>query len=115
MNDIQLSEYAENVLQERLQTIPGVSSIGIYGQQRPAMRLWFDPSKMAAYGLTAADIDAALTKENVEMPGGKIATGKSTELIVKTRGRLTSEEDFNNLIVKQAGNQVVRLRDIGES
>jgi hydrophobe/amphiphile efflux-1 (HAE1) family protein len=114
MNAIGLSDYAENVLQEKLQTIPGVSSVSIYGQQRPSMRLWLNPDKMAAYNLTASDIDAALSKENVEMPGGKIR-GNATELIVKTRGRLTTEEDFNNLIVKQTDNQVVRLQDIGEA
>ena len=114
MNAIELSDYAENVLQEKLQTIPGVSSVSIYGQQRPSMRLWLNPEKMAAYNLTASDIDAALSKENVEMPGGKIR-GNATELIVKTHGRLTTEEDFNNLIVKQTDNQVVRLQDIGEA
>ncbi len=114
MNAIELSDYAENVLQEKLQTIPGVSSVSIYGQQRPSMRLWLNPDKMAAYSLTASDISVALSKENVEMPGGKIR-GNATELIVKTRGRLTTEDDFNNLIVKQSNNQVVRLQDIGEA
>ena len=114
MNAIELSDYAENVLQEKLQTIPGVSSVAIYGQQRPAMRLWLDPARMAAYGLTASDVDAALTKENVEMPGGKIR-GDATELTVKTFGRLVTENDFNNLIIKQTDNQVIRLSDIGEA
>lgn len=114
MNDIELSDYAENVLQEKLQTIPGVSAVGIYGQQKPAMRLWLDPNKMVAYNLTASDINAALVKENVEMPGGKIR-GNATELTVKTFGRLESEDDFNNLIIKQVNNQIVRLRDIGEA
>lgn len=114
MNTIQLSDYAENILQEKLQTIPGVSSVQIFGQQKPAMRLWLNPSKMAAYQLTASDIRAALVRENVEMPGGKIRGG-ATELLVKTRGRLETEEDFNNMIVKQNDNQVVRLSDIGEA
>ena len=114
MNDIELSDYAENVLLEKFQTIPGVSSINIFGQQRPAMRLWFDPAKMAAYGLTATDISNALKRENVEMPGGKIR-GSNTELIVKIRGRLVTEEDFNNLIIRQTSNQVVKLKDIGEA
>ncbi|HEY6914787.1 MAG TPA: efflux RND transporter permease subunit, partial [Paludibacter sp.] len=114
MNTIELSDYAETVLQEKLQTIPGVSSVGIYGQQRPAMRLWFDAKKMAAYNLTAADVNVALQKENVEMPGGKIR-GNTTELIIKTRGRLITEDDFNNLIIKQTDNQVIRLSDIGEA
>jgi len=114
MDPLAMSDYAENILQEKLQTIPGISSISIYGQQKPAMRLWLDPNKMTAYGLTASDVDAALTKENVEMPGGKIR-GNTTELTIKTRGRLVTEDDFNNLIVKQTETQVVRLRDIGEA
>jgi hydrophobe/amphiphile efflux-1 (HAE1) family protein len=114
MNGIELSDYAENVLLEKLQTIPGVSSVYIFGQQKPAMRLWLDPGKMTAYKLTASDINAALAKENVEMPGGKIR-GSTTELTVKTSGRLVTEEDFNNLIIKQTDNQVVRLNDIGEA
>jgi len=114
MNAIELSDYAENVLLEKLQTIPGISSVMIYGQQKPAMRLWLDPAKMTAYKLTASDISIALAKENVEMPGGKIR-GNTTELTVKTSGRLETEEEFNNLIVKQSGSQIVRLSDIGEA
>ncbi|MDR3706184.1 MAG: efflux RND transporter permease subunit [Paludibacteraceae bacterium] len=112
MNAIELSDYAETVLQERLQTIPGISSVQIFGQQRPAMRLWFDPNKMVAYSLTASDVQDALVRENVETPGGKIRGGQ-TELIVKTQGRLTTEDDFNDLIIKQTDNQVIRMRDIG--
>jgi len=114
MSDIELSDYAENILLEKLQTIPGVSSISIYGQQKPAMRLWLDPAKMAAYKITASDVQAALAKENVEMPGGKIR-GNATELTVKTYGRLVTEDDFNNLIVKQVVSQVIKLNDIGEA
>ncbi len=114
MNALELSDYAENVLQEKFQTIPGISSVGIYGQQRPAMRLWLDPLKMASRGITASDISQALSKENIEMPGGKIR-GYGTELIVKTYGRLTTEEEFNNLIVRQTNNQVVRFKDVGEA
>lgn len=114
MNPVELSDYTENVLQERLQTIPGISMVQIYGQQRPAMRLWFNPNKMVAYNLTASDVQDALARENVEMPGGKIRGGQ-TELIVKTNGRLTTEDDFNNLIIKQTDNQIVRMRDIGYS
>ena len=114
MNALELSDYAENVLQEKLQTIPGISSVVLYGQKRPAMRLWLDPDKMVAYNLTAQDVNAALLRENVELPGGQI-TGKSTEVIVKTLGRLTTEDDFDNLIIKQTADQIVRLSDIGEA
>ncbi len=114
MNALELSDYAENVLQEKLQTIPGVSAVNIYGQKRPSMRLWLDPEKMAAYNLTAQDISTALDRENVELPGGKVR-GKSTEVIVKTFGRLQTEEDFNNLIVRQTKEQMIRLSDIGRA
>jgi hydrophobe/amphiphile efflux-1 (HAE1) family protein len=114
MNALELSDYAANILLEKFQTIPGISSVNIYGDQSPAMRLWLDPAKMAATGITASDVGAALTKENVEMPGGKIR-GYGTELIVKTYGRLSTEEDFNNLIIRQTDNQVIRLSDIGEA
>jgi hydrophobe/amphiphile efflux-1 (HAE1) family protein len=114
MNALELSDYAENILQEKLQTIPGVSSVALFGQKRPAMRLWLNPDKMAAYNITPQDVNAVLAKENVELPSGKL-TGKSTELIVKTFGLLVTEEDFNNLIIRQTNDQVVRLRDIGEA
>lgn len=114
MDVVEMSDYAETVLQEKLQTIPGISSVAIYGQQRPAMRLWFNSAKMSAFNVTPADIDAALQKENVEMPGGKIR-GNATELTVKTFGRLVTEDDFNNLIIRQTDNQVIRLSDIGEA
>jgi len=114
MNALELSDYAENILQEKLQTIPGLSSVQLFGQKRPAMRLWLDPDKMAAYNVTPQDVNAVLAKENVELPSGKL-TGKSTELIVKTFGLLVTEDDFNNLIIRQTNDQVVKLKDIGEA
>ncbi len=114
MNVLELSDYAENVLQEKFQTIPGLSSVVLFGQKRPAMRLWLNPDKMAAYNVTPQDVNAILAKENVELPSGKL-TGKSTELIVKTFGLLVTEEDFNNLIIRQTNDQVIRFKDIGEA
>lgn len=111
-NPTQLSDYAENVLQERLQTIPGVSQANIYGLKRQAMRLWIDPIKLSAYRLTTQDIQNALTAQNVELPGGKVY-GNNTELTVKAVGRLTTEDDFNNLILRQTTNQIIRFKDIG--
>src|SRR5690606_11017408 len=92
-NQLQITEYATNVLQERLQTIPGVSSLQIWGEKKYAMRIWFEPSRLNAYGLTFQDVQEALLKENVELPSGKIA-GYNTELTVRTFGRLTTEEEF---------------------
>ncbi|WP_234733286.1 efflux RND transporter permease subunit [Tellurirhabdus bombi] len=111
-NPMQLSDYAENVLQERLQTIPGVSQVMIFGLKRYAMRLWIDPLKLSAYRLTTQDIQDALNRQNVELPSGKIY-GNNTELTVKAAGRLVSEEDFNNLILRQTSNQIIRFKDIG--
>jgi hydrophobe/amphiphile efflux-1 (HAE1) family protein len=109
-----LSDYAENVLQEKLQTIPGVSSVGLFGQKRPAMRLWLNPDKMAAFNITAQDVFAALNSENIDLPGGKIR-GSGTELLVKTHGLLVTEDDFNNLIIRQSNDQIIKLSDIGEA
>ena len=76
--------------------------------------MWMDPVKLSAYGLTPQDVKSALDKENVELPAGKIA-GNTTELTLKTVGRLKTEDDFNNLIVKVTGDQVIRFKDIGEA
>jgi multidrug efflux pump len=114
-NQLQLTEYANNVLVERLQTIPGVSSIQIWGERRYAMRIWLDPGKLSAYGLTALEVQQALNRENVELPSGKIY-GNNTELTVRTFGRLYTEEDFNNVIVRSSPDVGdIRLKDIGQA
>lgn len=109
---LQLSDYAENSIAQRLQTIPGVSSVQIYGQKKYAMRLWIDPMKLTSYGLTVADVKTSLNKENVQLPSGKL-TGANTELSVNTLGNLSTEEQFNNLIIRTNGNKIVRFNDIG--
>lgn len=111
-NQLEISDFAENVLAQTLQTIPGVSATWIMGQKRYAMRLWMDPAKLAAYGLTPLDVKNALGKENVELPSGKIS-GYQTELIVNTKGRLKTAAEFNELIVKADGKNTVRFGDIG--
>lgn len=111
-NHLAISDYAENVIAQNLQTIPGVSTTQIWGMKRYSMRIWMDPGKLSAYGLTPLDIRNALNRENVELPSGKI-TGNQTELIVNTKGRLKTVEDFNNLIVKSDGTNIVRVSDIG--
>lgn len=106
-----LSDFAENVIADRIQTIPGVSSMQIQGQRKYAMRIRIDPAKLASYGLTSQDIVSALDRENVELPSGKL-TGASTELTVKTLGKLTNAEQFNNLIIKADSSSVVKLQDV---
>lgn len=108
---MELTDYAENVVQERLQTVPGVSGVNVLGQ-RYSMRMWIDPSKLVAHQLTIADIKSALDRENIELPGGKIR-GNETQLIIKTYGKLTTEEEFNNLILRENNNGVVRFKDVG--
>jgi hydrophobe/amphiphile efflux-1 (HAE1) family protein len=110
---LELSDFAENVLQEKLQTIPEVSGVNIFGQRKYAMRLWYNPDKMNAYGITVRDVKAALDKENVELPGGKVY-GDKTEMTVRTMGRLTTEEDFRNLVLKQDATGTIKLSDVAE-
>jgi multidrug efflux pump len=113
-NQLELTEYANNVLVERLQTVPGVSSMRILGEKKYAMRIWLNPTKLSAYGLTALDVQQALNRENVELPSGKIA-GNATELVVRTFGRLYTEEEFNNVIIRSSASGDVRLRNVGEA
>ena len=111
-NALELSDYAENVISERIQTIPGVSSVQIWGQKRFAMRIWMDPIKLNAYGITVADVRKALDQQNVELPSGKL-TGSNTELMVKTLGNLATEKEFNDIIIVANAEKTVRLSDIG--
>jgi multidrug efflux pump len=113
-NQLELSEWANNVLVERLQTIPGVSGIQIWGEKRYAMRIWFNPEKLTAYSITPLDVQNALLRENVELPSGKIS-GNATELSVRTFGRLNTEEEFNNVIIKNANGSDIKIKDIGEA
>ncbi len=109
---MELSRITEVMFKERLQTIPGVSSVQIWGQRRYSMRLWMDPIKLASLKLAPSDVLNALNRENVELPSGRVE-GANTELTVRTMGRLTTEQDFNNLIIKESADNVVRLSDIG--
>lgn len=109
---LELTDVAENIFKERLQTIEGVSEIRVWGAKTYAMRLWLDPNRLSAYQLTALDVRNALLRENIELPSGSVE-GASTELTVRTMGRMSTPEEFNNLIIKEEGGKVVRLRDIG--
>ncbi|MEJ6981681.1 efflux RND transporter permease subunit [Pedobacter sp. P351] len=113
-DQLELSDYAENVISQRFQTIPGVSSVQIWGQKRFAMRLWLSPEKLASYGLTVSDVRDALNRQNIELPSGKVS-GANTELVVKTLGNLSNQEQFNNLIVKSDGDKIIRYSDIGSA
>jgi multidrug efflux pump len=108
---LEVSDYAENVIAQNLQTISGVSAVQIWGQRRYCMRIRLKPDKMAAYSLTPLDIKLALDKENVDLPSGKIE-GNSTELTVNTIGRLSTVSEFETMIVKESESNIVRLRDV---
>lgn len=113
-SQLQITEYATNALVERFQTIPGVSGVQIWGEKRYAMRIWLDPNKLNARKITSNDVQAALIRENAELPSGKIS-GSAIELSVRTFGRLNTEEDFNNLIIKNVDGADVRVRDVGDA
>lgn len=109
---LELTEFGNNVFKERLQTIQGISRIYIWGEKRFSMKLMLEPMKMAGLGVTASDVRDALLSQNVELPSGRIE-GKSVELTIRTFGRLTTEEEFNNLIIEERDGNIIRLKDIG--
>lgn len=111
---LELSEIADLTVKEQLQTINDVSSVGIWGEKRYCMRLWLDPVKMAGYGITPTDVKTAVDKENVELPSGSIE-GNTTELTVRTMGLMHTAKEFNDLILRQTGNQIIRFSDVGRA
>ena len=113
-NLLSLNELATRNIKEKFQTIPGVSSVQLWGEQKYAMRLHIDPERLASFRLTAPDIVNALAKQNIELPSGSIE-GANTELTVRTQGRMTTEEDFNNLIIKEEGDRSVKFSDVGRA
>ena len=113
-NLLELSAYADNNIKSRLQTIPGVSEVDIWGDKEYSMRLWIDPLRLAAYNLTPSDVRAALQAANVELPSGRIE-GYEVDLTVRTLGLLTTPAEFEQLIIKQDGASLVRFADIGRA
>ncbi|MES2776884.1 MAG: efflux RND transporter permease subunit [Bacteroidota bacterium] len=113
-NQLETTEYVNNVLADRLQTIPGVSGLQIWGERKYAMRIWMDTKKMNGYGITGNDIQAALARENVELPSGKLS-GNATDLSVRTFGQINTEAEFNNVIIRSNQAGVVKLGDVAEA
>lgn len=109
---LELTEIAELTVKERLQTIQNVSAVEIWGENRYSMRLWLDPVKMAAYGVTPLDVKNAIDKENVELPSGSIE-GDKIELTIRTLGLMETPEEFNNLVIREDDYRIVRFGDIG--
>lgn len=111
---LELSEIADLTVKEQLQTIPDVSGVSIWGEKRYSMRLWLDPVKMASYGITPVDVKNAVDRENVELPSGKIE-GNTIELDIRTLGLMHTADEFNDLIIKEDNDRIVRFSDIGEA
>lgn len=111
---LELSEIADLTVKEQLQTIPDVSGVSIWGEKRYSMRLWLDPVKMSGYGITPIDVKNAVDKENVELPSGSIE-GNTIELTIRTLGLMHTAEEFNNLVLKEDGNRIIRFSDIGRA
>lgn len=110
----EVSHIASTVIKDRVQSIPGINNVAIVGEHKYAMRLRFDPVKLAAYKLTPEDIRQALLRENIDLPSGRI-DGNSSELSIRTLGRLTTVNDFEEMLIKQTGNTVIRLKDVGSA
>jgi len=110
----ELTQIAEDRIKDRLQTVPGVSSVILGGEKRFAMRLWLDAEKMAARGVTVLDIQAALAQQNIELPSGRVEN-LNRELTIQTKGQLKTALEFNRLVIRADGDNLVRLRDIGEA
>ena len=108
-----LSEYANNVLKERLQTIPGVSNIRIWGEKRFAIRIKMDPARLSAYSLTPLDVRNALQRQNLELPAGKIE-GNRTELTIRAQGRLYTPEEFGKIVLIEQNGIIVQVKDIAD-
>lgn len=111
---LELTELADNVFAERLQTIEGVSQINIWGQKRYAMRLILDMDKMNALNIVPTDIRNALAEQNVELPSGQVE-GNRKYITIQTYGRLNTEEEYNNMIIDRRGNTLIRLQDVGRA
>ena len=112
-SQLELSAYADT-LRERLQTVPGIAGVTQPAEKRYAMRLWIDAEKLRAYDLSPLDVRAAVNRENVELPSGRIE-GRAVELAVKTLSRLDSPDDFNSLAIKRVGDRIVRFSDVGNA
>ena len=109
---LEMTDLAEKQIKNRLQTVEGVSSIFIGGEQRFAIRLWLDSEKMAAHQVTVLDVRRALTEQNVELPSGRVENW-DREMTIQTQGELKTVAQFNQLVIRQDRDRFVRLRDIG--
>jgi hydrophobic/amphiphilic exporter-1 (mainly G- bacteria), HAE1 family len=109
----ELTEFADDVVKERLERITGVGSVELLGGRSREIRIWLSAKQLSAYQIGVDEVVAAIRSENLEMPGGRIETGPS-ELVVRTRGRIADPEDFNRIMVAQRPTGAIYLRDIAK-
>ncbi|MBE0529969.1 MAG: efflux RND transporter permease subunit [Rhodospirillales bacterium] len=108
---VEISDYADRYMRDRLQNLPGVSEVRIFGERRYAMRIWIDRIRLAAYDLTVQDVEAALRDQNVEVPSGRIES-VDREFTVLSRTGLTTPEQFRRIVVKDVGGFSVQIGDL---
>ena len=117
-SDLFISNYLDVYVKDALKRIPGVGDVIIFGERRYAMRLWLDPARLAARGLTSVDVTNALAEQNVEIPAGQVGQPPSDEkqtyqIPVRVIGRLSEPAEFDNIIVKNGTGGIVQLKDVG--
>ncbi|MGZ9097530.1 MAG: efflux RND transporter permease subunit [Micavibrio sp.] len=108
---LEVSDYADRFVKDKLQILPGVAEVNINGERRYAMRIWLDRARLAAYDMTPQDIEDALRSQNVEIPAGRIES-QDREFSVLSETDLQTVEQFENLILRQQENYQVRLKDV---
>jgi multidrug efflux pump len=109
---LEITDYADRVVADRLKTMPGVASVIIGGERRYAMRIWLDRERLAALGVTVQDVEEALRRQNLEVPAGRIES-RQREFTVLSETDLRTPEEFNQLILVERGGYPVRLKDVG--
>ncbi len=111
---LEITDYADRFVKDRLQTLPGVAQIRIFGERRYSMRIWLDPERLAAYSLTPQDVEDALRRQNVEVPAGRIESDQR-EFTVLSETDIQTAEQFRRLVLKHANGYLVRLSDVGRA
>ncbi|WP_166252871.1 efflux RND transporter permease subunit [Marinobacter salicampi] len=107
----ELSDFAERVLSDRLSVLDGVADVTIGGERRYAIRVWLDQERLASRNITVAEVEQALRSNNVELPAGSIESS-TRDFTVRAEGRLTTVEEFRNLVVRRSGNDLLRLGEV---
>ena len=118
-SNLELSNYATIQIRDELSRLPGVGDITYLGQRDYSMRLWLDPQKMASYNLNAQDVIAAVQAQNIQVAAGQIGQpptprGQVTQYIITTKGRLTTIEEFGDIILRNSGSTLVYLKDVAD-